>query len=83
MRCTQETPKTKTEELPDKVRPDEPTRAQTKAEELPDKVCSDEPPPPLIVPTTVEQRPAGRTPTTQVPTTTPSGRIVRPPERYQ
>jgi len=58
LRCTQETPKTKTEELPDKVRPDEPTRAQTKAEELPDKVCSDEPPPPSIVPTTVEQRPA-------------------------
>ena len=83
LRRTRETPITKTEELPDKVRPDEPTRAQTKVEELPDKVCSDEPPPPSIAPTTVEQRPASATPTTQVPTTTRSCRIVRPPERYQ
>lgn len=83
VRRTQETPKTKTEELPDKVLPDEPTRAQTKAVELPDKVCSDESPPPSIAPTTVEQWPAGGTLTTQVPTTTRSGRIVRPPERYQ
>ena len=83
MRRTQETPKTKAEELTDKVRPDEPTHAQTKAEELPDKVCPDEPTPPSIVPTMVEKRPACGTRTTPVPTTTRSGRIVRPPECFQ
>ena len=62
LRRTQETPKTKAEELREKVRPDEPTRAQTKAEELPDKVCSDENTPPSITPTTVEQRPASGPP---------------------
>ena len=83
LRRTQETPKTKAEELPDKVCPDEPTRAQTKAEELPDKVCPDEPTPPSIAPTTVEQRSASGTCTTPVPTTTHSGRIVKPPECFQ
>ena len=53
---TQETPKTKAEELPDKVCPEEPTRANTYPQSTP----------PSITPTTVKQRPATGTSTTPV-----------------
>ena len=56
LRRMQETAKTKAEELPDKVCPEEPTHAPTYPQSTP----------PLMVPTTVEQHPASGTSTTPV-----------------